>query len=245
MAMSHVCMVCGQDNARVSARLDPVYGLPTVVCVRCGGRSVRRRHPIIAAWRRFKRLDLALSALTLQAIFGAACVVGVVFAMNLLGHAAVDAGLTGRGALLEAARLLAGTAGSSRLDDDMFAMALALTVNAALSGVWITATLGHTRVLRRWAVFGLLLTGGAAVEALAWCVARPVAALLLDLPLAFPGLTRQEFVVRLELMAYALLVMGLAAPVGLGVRVLLRWAVGALWRRQLRVARLARRGTRA
>jgi hypothetical protein len=216
-----------------------------VACARCGARSVRRRHPIIAAWRRFKRIDLALSALTLQVIIGAGCVVGVALAMNLLAHAGAGAGMTGRGALLECTRLLAEPAGASRVDDDMVVTAVVLTINALLLGAWITATLGHTRVLTRWAVFGLLLTGGAAVEALAWCVAWPVAVFVLDQGLPFPGLTRREFVVRLELLAYAMLVMGLATPIGLGVRVLLRWAMSALRRRQLRVARVARRGTSA
>ena len=42
MAISHVCLSCGLDLARVRALLEPHYALPVVVCPDCGWATVRR-----------------------------------------------------------------------------------------------------------------------------------------------------------------------------------------------------------
>lgn len=54
--MSHICLSCGRDLARVRALVEPHYGLPVVVCPDCGRAVVRRRAPIIVRWRQFRRL---------------------------------------------------------------------------------------------------------------------------------------------------------------------------------------------
>lgn len=61
--MSHICLSCGRDLARVCALVEPHYGLPVVVCPDCGRAVVRRRHPIIVRWRQFRRLRRSVLAL--------------------------------------------------------------------------------------------------------------------------------------------------------------------------------------
>jgi hypothetical protein len=46
VAISHVCMGCGLDLARVRAAPDPHYGLPLVTCPRCAGLFALALAPI-------------------------------------------------------------------------------------------------------------------------------------------------------------------------------------------------------
>jgi hypothetical protein len=66
MAISHLCISCGWDLARVRVRRDPHYGLPLVHCPECGHTAVRRRHPISDRWRALLRLLTSLLAIVLQ-----------------------------------------------------------------------------------------------------------------------------------------------------------------------------------
>lgn len=66
--MSHICLSCGRDLARVRALIEPHYGLPVVVCPDCGCAVVRRRHPIIVRWRRFRRLRRSVLALAWRVV---------------------------------------------------------------------------------------------------------------------------------------------------------------------------------
>ena len=80
MAISHLCISCGFDLARVRVRPDPFYALPIVICPDCGDTAVRRRHPMQQAWRTVLRLKTSLIALAFQLamlIGGGAAVVAV------------------------------------------------------------------------------------------------------------------------------------------------------------------------
>ena len=66
MAISHLCISCGFDLARVRIRPDPFYALPIAICPDCGEAAVRRMHPMKQAWRTLLRLKTSLIALALQ-----------------------------------------------------------------------------------------------------------------------------------------------------------------------------------
>ncbi len=72
MAISHVCLSCGLDLARVRARLEPRYALPIVVCPDCGWAAVRRKPR-----RSFGRLPASLLYCG-AAIVGLACVLAMI-----------------------------------------------------------------------------------------------------------------------------------------------------------------------
>lgn len=90
MAIAHVCVQCGWDLARVRPRREPHYGLNIVRCPKCEHACVRRKHPLDAGWRRFRRADFALTLLFLRFIGVASmtffCVVGGVFALVLFNE---------------------------------------------------------------------------------------------------------------------------------------------------------------
>ncbi|MCP3905550.1 MAG: hypothetical protein GY715_18140 [Planctomycetes bacterium] len=66
MVLSHVCVECGHDLARVRVRREAHYGLPMVRCPNCDTVAVRRMHPAWRAWRRFLRVKTSLGVLLLQ-----------------------------------------------------------------------------------------------------------------------------------------------------------------------------------
>ncbi len=80
MAISHLCLGCGFDLARVRTRPDPHYALPLVVCPDCGDAAVRRVHPLQLGWRAFLRVPASIIALVIQLGLlsgAAAAVIGV------------------------------------------------------------------------------------------------------------------------------------------------------------------------
>lgn len=87
MAIAHVCVKCGWDLARVRPQREPHYGLNLVRCPRCGAASVRRQHPIRAAWRKFRRFDFAMTLVFLRLVAVATltllCAAGSVFTIAL------------------------------------------------------------------------------------------------------------------------------------------------------------------
>lgn len=89
MAIAHVCAKCGWDLARVRPQREPHYGLNLVRCPKCQAASVRRKHPIWAAWRRFRRLDFAVTLIGLRAIgictITLFCTLGSIATIGLVG----------------------------------------------------------------------------------------------------------------------------------------------------------------
>lgn len=132
MAISHVCLSCGLDLARVRARLDPHYALPIVVCPDCGRAAVRRKHRI---GRRTLKLLASLVALIVQAGLAAAGVFGLTVVSHELG------GMLARGGL-----------GALPREEIILRLAACAAFAVAL-GAWLTAGLGHCRRLRTWLVF--------------------------------------------------------------------------------------------
>lgn len=51
MAMEHSCHSCAAPLGAITATRDPQLGLCVVVCPECHTACVRRRHPLVLAWR--------------------------------------------------------------------------------------------------------------------------------------------------------------------------------------------------
>ena len=163
--MSHACPCCGSDLGRRRVGLDPVYALPIVVCG-CGHACVRRRHPLIAGWRRARRSILALLALGVQCLVLGVLVGGLASFVLGLEKDLRAMQMSWRGLLL-AVDPGAGVRTDQfvpwlRTDGVVW---LALMVMAAAgAGVWLRATLGHWRGWRLVAAWWLLLAGVLSVE---------------------------------------------------------------------------------
>ncbi len=147
MAISHVCISCGLDLARVRARLEPRYALPIVVCPDCGRAAIRRKP---RAWRSLRRLVVSL--LTLAAQLG--MVVG-----GLAGLLAVSE---------ELGDVIArGSFGALPRDEIIFRLSVYAAFAVAL-GAWLTAGFPHARRTTTWLVFygsGIaLIAVGALIE---------------------------------------------------------------------------------
>ena len=70
MAISHVCLGCGRDLARVRPVRDPAVGWPIVRCPACDRVSIRRRHPVGQLLRWLIRLDAALTGVVVRLLSG-------------------------------------------------------------------------------------------------------------------------------------------------------------------------------
>jgi hypothetical protein len=66
MAKAHVCVQCGNNLAHIRAHREPHYGFALVICPQCGYSCVRRRHPLVAGWRRTKGIIPAARALIVR-----------------------------------------------------------------------------------------------------------------------------------------------------------------------------------
>ncbi|MHC4769983.1 MAG: hypothetical protein ACYTEI_14915 [Planctomycetota bacterium] len=137
MAISHLCISCGFDLARVRVRPDPFYALPIVVCPDCGDTAVRRMHPMKQAWRTVLRLKTSLIALAFQ------------LAMLIGGGAAVVAVCV----LVGDAWALGDLAFPQR--EELIVAFLAFGVLPVALGAWLTAGLGHVRRLHLWLFYSL------------------------------------------------------------------------------------------
>ncbi len=152
MAIAHVCLGCGADLARTHVIRDPHYRLPLVICPGCGEACVRRVDPILQRWRAFQPAALALCALLVQLL--------IVFLLAPATALVIDAvpdflpvPITGNVFDL--------------LDNQSIsAMVVGVTL-PVLTGVWMTAGLGHWRPWLARAVWGLLIAG-----LLSWDVLR-------------------------------------------------------------------------
>ena len=132
MGISHVCMSCSFDMARVRARLEPHYGLPLVVCPDCGSATVRHKP---RPWRSTRRIGVSLLALAGQLALLAACLGLVIAVCVAFGDAFLrgDFGVISRQVLI--ARLVTGGV-------------LSLAV-----GTWLTAGFTHAGRVKTWLVF--------------------------------------------------------------------------------------------
>ena len=132
MAISHVCISCGLDLARVRALLESHYALPVVVCPDCGRAAVRHKP---RAWRSFRRLAVSLMLLAVQ-----------------LGL--IVAGLTGLFAVSEQLGdvIARGSFGGIPRDEIIFRISVCTAFAVAL-GAWLTAGFPHARRTTTWLVF--------------------------------------------------------------------------------------------
>ena len=132
MAISHVCLSCGLDLARVRARLEPRYALPIVVCPDCGHTAVRRKP---RAWRSFRRLMVSLLALAAQLAMVVAGLAGLLAVSDELGDA-----------------IARGSFGGLPRDEIIFRLSVYAAFAVAL-GAWLTAGFSHARRTTTWLVF--------------------------------------------------------------------------------------------
>ena len=139
MAISHVCISCGLDLARVRARLEPRYALPIVVCPDCGLTAVRRKP---RAWRSIRSLVVTLLVLAAQVGLVVGGLAGLFAVSDELGH-----------------KIARGTIATLPRNE----IILRLSVYAAFAialGAWLTAAFSHNRRTTTWMVFygaGLVL----------------------------------------------------------------------------------------
>lgn len=183
MAVSHICLSCGLDLARVRAVTEPQYGLPVVVCPECSTGVVRRKDVLTARWREAVRTAAAVRAILSRILSGALLMgasVGAVFLLEAGGDS------QGRSILEMPGVLLRGD--SSWTSDDgwawvvIFFMAWA-GVEAAV-GILLSVGLAHWRPRALpWVVWAsglvLLLSLNPATfpvrAAMGWALGDPVA----------------------------------------------------------------------
>lgn len=169
MAVSHICLSCGLDLARVRAVTEPHYGLPLVVCPECSVATVRRKEAVTAAWRRTLRTAAAIRAMVLRLAAGAVLMgasVGIVFFLELEAE-------SDRGFIMEVPGALL-TGNSRWTSDEDWPLAVVFFT------VWALVQTG----------VGILLSGGLAhwrPRALPWVVWAAVLVLMLSLnPATYP-----------------------------------------------------------
>ncbi len=152
MAIAHVCLGCGADLARIHVIRDPHYRLPIVTCPGCRHACVRRVDPILQRWRAFQPAAAALCALFAQlliVLFLAAATALVVHVVPGLLPVPISGNVF------------------DLLDNQSISTIVVGVTLPVLTGIWMTAGLGHWRTWLARAVWGLLIAG-----LLSWDVLR-------------------------------------------------------------------------
>jgi hypothetical protein len=178
MAISHICLRCGMDLARVRAVPDPHYRLPVAVCPGCGGVTVRRPDAIVMGYRRARRLFSALLALGAQAVVGA----GLLTAQASITYGIVRECRDMQAAMPDLLAAMLGRGGNERLtvwihESDGLMVLIMWTCMCVGAGLWLTAGLAHlSRIV--WPVWTALLLAVTCLDrfirpvqlAFAWCI---------------------------------------------------------------------------
>jgi len=224
MAISHLCMSCGFDLARVRARPDPYYALPMVLCPDCGEAAVRRMHPSLHGWRTLVRLKTSLVALAFQLTMLASLGSAVVAVCVLAGEEWV------RGRLGVLDRL------------ELVVAVLAFGALPIALGAWLTAGLGHVRRWGAWLAFMSLALVLISLD----CVGEPLTRRVLEacgFSLAQTDFRWDRFAARLAVLAVIMTIATAGIPPGMLARVGYRRWRHNRWcarRRRLRARRTSR-----
>ncbi len=133
MAIAHVCINCGWDQARIRPRREERYGLNLVACPKCESHAVRREHPVWRGWRRGRRTAFGLFVLAAR--------VFITLVLTAL-HVLASIGLL---ALWVEVR----REGDLPVGMGAF-MVLMLGLLALLTGVWLTAGFEHIARWKMW-----------------------------------------------------------------------------------------------
>ncbi|MEM8757009.1 MAG: hypothetical protein AAGF47_04420 [Planctomycetota bacterium] len=148
MIASHPCTGCGLDVRTVAAPPDPHYGLPVVVCPRCGAASVRRRsrlRPRDAVLRRVRVVSGLVWRGSMLLLLGIISLVPLAVAMNTAGDERASEPVS---LLIVEAR--------ERLAEERDLMPLLLPV-AAVSTMLVAAGVLVRVLLRHWRLWALPL----------------------------------------------------------------------------------------
>lgn len=157
MLANHPCASCGLELRRIAAPPDPVYGLPVVVCPRCGAAVVRRKHRTRPRSARL-RLWRTLSALLTRAVAALIVTAAMLPVVGLVSDAGTEPTL---GAALDRiAGPLADPRSSESDRTGFIVMWVVLLGLGALGGTLASLLLPH---LRAWGVALVLLAWVAAV----------------------------------------------------------------------------------
>ncbi len=137
MAISHLCLQCGFDLARVRPQRDPHYGLPLVHCPKCETAAVRRRHPVWRGWRNGRR--------TVRSLFQFVFRVGFT-----LGLMVVSCGMI--------AYLFRRYMEYDLIDDDLIRIILPQAITLSLvTGFWLATAFRHGKQPWVWTVWMMVM----------------------------------------------------------------------------------------
>ncbi len=220
--MSHICLDCGWDLARVRAFREPRYGLPLVLCPRCGAAATRRRHPAIMRCRQFWRaIHTAVALVSQLGAFSGLCTLLSVCCVVIADD-------------LRRGRMPGPTDALSR--GLVIGLVLLLCVGV---GAWLTVGLAHWRRWIAWSSFSIwmVLVVGADV----WLA--PCAIWLLDqIATVDVRLTfRPEFwFTRMGVLAVLMVAAVAGIPVGSALQRLWKAIRKQRWRARRRRLRLRR-----
>lgn len=239
MAISHICLSCGLDLARVRARLDPALRLPIVTCPECGGNSVRRRHVLVTAWRGAMRRRYAIWSFIAQL---------VVFNALLWSIAGLSWAIA-RQMELDSSTLVAVIRDAYRIEasglrrfSDVGPWRISVWLIASIvAGVWMGATLPHWK---RWApilVWPAALAIAACAPMIAWLIWWPLAKLAMR-PAIYLGPTQHQTMIMAQVITAACLLTFAALPAGPLARKAWRRSRARRWRKRLSRARRTRSG---
>jgi hypothetical protein len=222
MPASHVCPRCGHELGATRAVLDPVYALPVVVCP-CGFACVRRRDPLVAAFRKARRIAIAFELLLIRGIAVFLLAAGAASLILIVQHALREERLDLQDLITHAFGLGAPKAALTEWwhQNGLVQIAIWLLISV-VSGLWLRATLTHWRAGPLLLAWCLLLLFFLLADVWSW----PFTAARLwhnrD-PIIYNGPGLSESLARVGAAGATIALTALAMPFGQAMRPLSSW----------------------
>ncbi len=240
MPISHICLNCGVDLARVRSTPHPTLAINAVVCPECGVAAVRRKHPLIRDSRRFLRARRAIWTLVGQFTLLAGFLTFAAAIAHATARWTYDEQVSLRALALAA--VAAEPSGSRRVDSEAPYVLIFFAVASVAAGIWLGIGLPHWRVITRPPAYAAALALAALTPVLAWAFFVVPVHAIAGRTYHYTGPTASGWLTVAAVLLASFVISTLTLPIGIGMQRMLDAHRRSRRRRAISKTRIARSG---
>lgn len=239
MAISHLCLSCGLDLARVRVSRDNALHAPIVTCPECGSSAIRRKPALVKAWRTAMRRRTAAWTLVAQLVVFNATIWSIAGLSWTISHQMQDDHQSLVQVIVDAFRL---EGSPMRRFDNVGPWHVSIWIFASLAaGLWLGSALPHWKRWAPYVVWPIGLTTAFSAPFIGWAIWFPVAALAAR-PTYYDGPSMAGWLIGMQVIAASCVLTCIAVQAGPFARRSWNRSRARRWRKRLARRRLLRGG---